>query len=422
MEGVAGKLRAKAVALGAAAAVAAGTVAPPPPLGVQGGGVPPLPLQPAPATAVVTFHDQASSPHEILHHALPLDGDVHDNPAVKVETMLGELNVPPARAAGGARSIRQANYAARSFEPAEARAVVARCQAALADRAAVLAAVPAENRAAAGAKMDQLGDELRALGARLEGGRISGDEVRAAQEDLLVRVLQLEAEYLDVDHAGVIPPELAGRPILNGRATVDLDILVRSRADAAGGTLERVTIMVDGANAPVTAGNFVDLVQKGFYHGMAFQRADGFVVQTGDPNPDQEGRPHGYAPRGGVERRIPLEYAVKGDSRPTYNATLDDTWRFDEPLELPFNALGTVAMARNEDQLDSASSQFFILNKESEVTPSGANILDGRYAVFGYVIKNADVLADLKPGDVIQSVRVTDGAHRLAAARAEEFA
>ena len=113
---------------------------------------------------------------------------------------------------------------------------------------------------------------------------------------------------------------------------------------------------------------------------------------------------------------------MKGDSHPTYNATLDDTWRFDEPLELPFNALGTVAMARNEDQLDSASSQFFILNKESEVTPSGANILDGRYAVFGYVIKNADVLADLKPGDVIQSVRVTDGAHRLAAARAEEFA
>ena len=266
MEGVASKLRAKAVALGAAAAVAAGTPLGTP-LGGQGGG-PPL-LQPAPARAV-TFHDQASSPHEILHHALPLDGDVHDNPAVKVETMLGELNVPPARAAGGARSIRQANYAARSFEPAEARAVVARCQAALAERAAVLATVPAENRAAAGAKMDQLGGELRALAARLEGGRtIGADELRAAQEDLLVRVLQLEAEYLDVDHAGAIPPELAGRPILNGRATVDLDILMRSRVDATGGApLERVTIMVDGANAPVTAGNFVDLVQKGFYHGM----------------------------------------------------------------------------------------------------------------------------------------------------------
>ena len=43
-------------------------------------------------------------------------------------------------------------------------------------------------------------------------------------------------------------------------------------------------IIVDGYNAPVTAGNFVDLVQRGFYDGMAIQRADGFVVQTGDPD------------------------------------------------------------------------------------------------------------------------------------------
>ncbi len=42
-------------------------------------------------------------------------------------------------------------------------------------------------------------------------------------------------------------------------------------------------IVVDGYNAPVTAGNFVDLVARGFYDGMDIQRADGFVVQTGKP-------------------------------------------------------------------------------------------------------------------------------------------
>ena len=42
-------------------------------------------------------------------------------------------------------------------------------------------------------------------------------------------------------------------------------------------------IVVDGYNAPLTAGNFVDLVDQKFYDGMAVQRADGFVVQTGDP-------------------------------------------------------------------------------------------------------------------------------------------
>jgi cyclophilin family peptidyl-prolyl cis-trans isomerase len=49
-----------------------------------------------------------------------------------------------------------------------------------------------------------------------------------------------------------------------------------------GGTLR---IVVDGFNAPITAGNFVDLVQRGFYNNMEIQRADGFVVQTGDPGP-----------------------------------------------------------------------------------------------------------------------------------------
>ena len=41
-----------------------------------------------------------------------------------------------------------------------------------------------------------------------------------------------------------------------------------------------LTIVADGYNAPVTAGNFVDLAAKKFYDGMEIQRADGFVVQT----------------------------------------------------------------------------------------------------------------------------------------------
>ena len=35
-----------------------------------------------------------------------------------------------------------------------------------------------------------------------------------------------------------------------------------------------------------SAGDFVDLVQRGFYTGMEIQRADGFVVQTGKPDGD----------------------------------------------------------------------------------------------------------------------------------------
>ncbi|NEN93707.1 MAG: peptidylprolyl isomerase, partial [Okeania sp. SIO3H1] len=31
-----------------------------------------------------------------------------------------------------------------------------------------------------------------------------------------------------------------------------------------------VTIEVDGINAPITGGNFVDLVERNFYHGVRF--------------------------------------------------------------------------------------------------------------------------------------------------------
>lgn len=40
--------------------------------------------------------------------------------------------------------------------------------------------------------------------------------------------------------------------------------------------------------------------------------------------------------------------------------------------------------------------QVFFLLKESELTPSGANLLDGRYSVFGYVTNGQDNLGNMK--------------------------
>lgn len=42
-------------------------------------------------------------------------------------------------------------------------------------------------------------------------------------------------------------------------------------------------------SAACPAGQFVDLVQRKFYDGMEIQRADGFVVQTGDPDGPEDG-------------------------------------------------------------------------------------------------------------------------------------
>ena len=169
----------------------------------------------------------------------------------------------------------------------------------------------------------------------------------------------------------------------------------------------------DGFTAPVTGGNFVDLVQKGFYNNMKIQRSDGFVVQTGDP----EGPADGYvaAPSKSIgagkhgERLIPSEIFIKGDKGPFYEGTIEDEGRGGEATVLPFSSYGAMGWAREEYDPNSGSSQFFWLLFDSDLTPAGKNVLDGRYPVFGYVVEGADFLRDIKEDDVIVSAKVTDG-------------
>ena len=46
-------------------------------------------------------------------------------------------------------------------------------------------------------------------------------------------------------------------------------------------------------------------------------------------------------------------------------------------------------MAREEYEPNTASTQFFWLLFESDLTPAGKNLLDGRYSCFGYTTKGA---------------------------------
>lgn len=95
-------------------------------------------------------------------------------------------------------------------------------------------------------------------------------------------------------------------------------------------------------NAPVTAGNFVELCSKGFYDGMQIQRSDGFVVQTGDPRGIEaadESKPLGYVKDGAV-RRIPLEVFPAGGKAPIYGSTFDEEGYGGAAATLPFQAYG----------------------------------------------------------------------------------
>lgn len=121
------------------------------------------------------------------------------------------------------------------------------------------------------------------------------------------------------------------------------------------GTIE---LELDADVAPVTVSNFCDLAASGFYDGLTFHRIiNGFMIQGGDPLGNGTG---------GSSRLILGEFAENG---------------IDNPIS---HKRGVISMARAYD-LNSASSQFFIVHQDSD-------FLDGSYAAFGTVTEGIEVV------------------------------
>lgn len=171
-----------------------------------------------------------------------------------------------------------------------------------------------------------------------------------------------------------------------------------------------ITIQVDGTNAPTTAGNFVDLVERDVYDGTTFHRVvrqpQPFVAQGGDPlskNPNvplqQLGTGGFIDPATGLVRNIPLEIKPQGAAEPLYSQTFQQAGITVPPVL--GNTRGSIAMARS-DQPDSASSQFYINLVDNPP-------LNGNFAVFGAVIQGLEVVDQIQQGDRILDAEVVDG-------------
>lgn len=105
--------------------------------------------------------------------------------------------------------------------------------------------------------------------------------------------------------------------------------------------------------APITAGNFITLVNKKFYDGIIFHRViDGFMIQGGDPTGTGTGGP-GYT--------IPDEFHP----------------------ELKHTGAGLLSMANAGP--NTGGSQFFI-------TLAATPWLDNKHAIFGRVVEGLDVV------------------------------
>ena len=132
----------------------------------------------------------------------------------------------------------------------------------------------------------------------------------------------------------------------------------------------KLELELDADVAPITVTNFVNLVKKGFYNGLTFHRImSGFMTQGGDPNGDGTG---------GSEETIKGEFKSNG---------VENTMS---------HKRGVISMARTQNDPDSASSQFFIVQADSD-------FLDGDYAAFGKVTAGMDIV-----DKICQSVQPID--------------
>lgn len=124
---------------------------------------------------------------------------------------------------------------------------------------------------------------------------------------------------------------------------------------------------------PITAGNFLLLIDKGFYKNMTFHRVvPDFVIQGGDPTGTGLGDP-GWS--------IPLE----------------------KPGEI-HHERGILSMARAMDP-DSAGSQFFVcLSNDDSV--QALDTLQGGYAAFGKVTEGMEVAESIEVGDALKSIEI----------------
>jgi peptidylprolyl isomerase len=255
------------------------------------------------------------------------------------------------------------------------------------------------SRDTAAALLDDLAGQLQILANAAEAQ--DRDGFLASRREALTSIGRAE-DLLVGPFPFEIPSEYAALPRLLGRATVQL---TTTKGD--------LTAVVDGYNAPLTAGAFVDLVERGFYDGLPFIRAEDFyVLQTGDPKGPEEGF---IDPKSKTERQVPLEIKVPGQGAPFYNQTFEDLGMFKAAPELPFSTKGTLGWAHSDEVLDDGSSQFFLFLFEPELTPAGLNLIDGRYAAFGYVVDGFDVLEELTADDGIVKAKVLEGASNLQA-------
>ena len=156
-----------------------------------------------------------------------------------------------------------------------------------------------------------------------------------------------------------------------------------------------------GKNNPVTVTNFLENIDNNFYKNKKFYKIINYPQLKfihGGVNPENKFYVDRNQTLNKTIHSIPLEIKFKEEIKPRYNYQIKNPYET-KNLVNTFES-GSIAMVKSGKNNSSSTEFFFVTNNIPE--------LDGRYSIFGKIIKGLDVLDKINKEDYIEEVRLSD--------------
>ena len=155
-----------------------------------------------------------------------------------------------------------------------------------------------------------------------------------------------------------------------------------------------------GKDNPVTVSNFLENVDKNIYVNKKFYKIINYPNITfihGGLNPKNKFYIERNQTLNKTSPTIPLEIKFQKEIKPRYNYQIKNPSETENLVNV-FES-GSIAMVKIGKN-NSSTEFFFVTNKIPE--------LDGRYSIFGKIIKGLDVLEKIMKEDYIKEVKISN--------------
>ena len=155
-----------------------------------------------------------------------------------------------------------------------------------------------------------------------------------------------------------------------------------------------------GKDNPVTVSNFLENIDKNIYVNKKFYKIINYPNITfihGGLNPKNKFYIERNQTLNKTSPTIPLEIKFQKENRPRYNYQIKNPSETENLVNV-FES-GSIAMVKSGK--NSSSTEFFFVTNKIQA-------LDGRYSIFGKIIKGIDILEKITKEDFIREVKITN--------------